>query len=145
MTQPELLRFYAPPVLALALLQFLVLATLGTLRLTGIARRQSPLKYFKLLQRPEGVEFPQHAEAAARNFINLFEMPVLFYALVPLIVLAGIEHGGLLTALWVFVALRYAHSAIHLTVNEVRLRFMVYAASCATLLVAWVLFAGQVL
>src|SRR5688572_29194159 len=86
--QPDFLRIIAP-VLALVLLSFVVLAVLGALRLRGLRKRDYPLAYFRLLQKPAGAQLPATAEAAARNFINLFELPVLFYALVPLLALTG--------------------------------------------------------
>jgi len=137
----EALAYYAPPAVALAALTFVVITLLGVLRLTAIKRREYPLRYFKLLQRPEGAaEFPAHAEAAARNLINLFEVPSLFYALVPLLILSGTLDALALGLLWVYVALRVAHSAVHLTVNHLTLRFGAHLLSNLVLLGAWVCF-----
>jgi hypothetical protein len=144
MTQLDVLRFYAPPVLALALLQFAVLCVLGTLRVVGIVQRKYPLGQFKLMKAGE-IQFSEQTEAAGRNFINLFEVPVLFYALVPWLVLRGEVDPTMLIVLWVFVGLRYLHSAIHLTVNDVRLRFGVFLLSSLTLMAAWALLAQRVL
>jgi len=70
----------------------------------------------------------------ADNFANLFEMPALFYAwcLCEALTTSGTaEHS---VAAWCFVALRFAHSAIHCTYNNVNHRFVAYAAS------SWLLF-----
>jgi len=134
------LSYYAPPALALCALTFVVLGVLGARRLTGIRSRAYPLRYFKLMQRPEGVEFPERAEAASRNLINLFEVPVLFYALVPLLVLSGQRDALALGLLWAFVALRALHSLVHVTVNRLPLRFSLHLLANLTLLAAWVCF-----
>lgn len=141
---PELLRLIAP-VLALVLLSFGVLILLGTLRLLGIRRRAYPRGYFKLLQKPPEAQLPVVGEATARNLINLFELPVLFYALVPLLALTGSWNDTSVVLLWAFVALRYAHTLIHLTVNIISLRFALYLASAVVLGVEWVRFARAVL
>ncbi len=77
----------------------------------------------------------------ANNLANLFEMPVLFLALVPLLMLT--RHAGHIEVVlaWVFVALRIAHSVIHTGQNAIRIRFLVYVASCAVLLAMWLGFA----
>jgi hypothetical protein len=73
----------------------------------------------------------------SRNLSNLYEMPTLFYAGVAIAFAAG-ESGPLLVALaWVYVALRAAHSVIHLRWNRVRWRFRVFAVSWAVLIAFW--------
>ena len=47
---------------------------------------------------------------ASDNFINLFEVPVLFYVLVLASVAAGVQDPLLLALAWAFVALRVVHS-----------------------------------
>jgi hypothetical protein len=135
------LVYYAPPAVALAFLTFAVIGVLGWRRLTGIKRGDYQLRYFKLMQRSEGTELPAAAEAASRNLINLFEVPVLFYALVPLAVLSGVEDATLRGFLWAFVVFRILHSAIHLTVNKLVIRFSVHLFANLALLGAWVCFA----
>lgn len=77
----------------------------------------------------------------ANNLANLFEMPVLFFALVPLLLLT--RHAGTVETVlaWAFVALRAAHSVIHTGSNVIRIRFLIYGASCAVLLAMWLGFA----
>lgn len=135
------LAYYAPPVVAMATLTFAVLGVLGARRFTAIRRRAYPLRYFKLMQRPEGAEFPERAEAAARNLINLFEIPVLFYALVPLLALSGKRDALTLGLLWAFVAFRALHSAVHVTVNRLSVRFSLHLLANLVLVGAWVRFA----
>jgi hypothetical protein len=46
---------------------------------------------------------------------------------------------------WLYVALRYVHSFIHLTYNRVIHRFAVYVLSTVILFMLWGVFAVQVL
>jgi len=67
------------------------------------------------------------------NLKNLFEMPVLFYAMALYLFVVGQVDSLHLIAAWVFVTFRAAHSAVHCTVNVVMLRFGLYALSSAAL------------
>jgi hypothetical protein len=67
------------------------------------------------------------------NLKNLFELPVLFYALALYLYAVGQVDNVYLIAAWVFVAFRAAHSAVHCTVNTVMLRFGLYAVSAIAL------------
>jgi hypothetical protein len=83
----------------------------------------------------------QPVEMPSNNLRNLFEMPVLYFALVPLLLLT--HHAGhIQVALaWAYVVLRAIHSVIHVGPNPVVPRFMVYLASCVVLSVMWIGFA----
>ena len=63
---------------------------------------------------------------AADNFRNLFEVPVLFYALALFLFVTNRVDALYLAAAWVFVAFRAAHSLVHCTFNHVLLRFSLY-------------------
>ena len=67
------------------------------------------------------------------NLKNLFEMPVLFYAMALYLYAVGQVDNTHLIAAWLFVAFRAAHSAVHCTVNVVMVRFGVYALSSIAL------------
>jgi hypothetical protein len=60
------------------------------------------------------------------NLKNLFEIPVLFYALALYLFVTRQVDGAYVTAGWVFVAFRALHSAVHCTINIVMLRFYLY-------------------
>ena len=76
---------------------------------------------------PPGVSNPSD------NLKNLFEMPVLFYALVLYLFVAGQVDRAYLVAAWLFVLFRALHSAIHCTINIVAVRFSIYVLSCGCL------------
>jgi hypothetical protein len=84
---------------------------------------------------PEEVSYPSN------NFKNLFELPVLFYALcLYLYVTATAERPDVIAA-WLFFGFRVVHSAIHCTVNVVMARFLAY---CAAALALWFMLARAV-
>jgi hypothetical protein len=74
---------------------------------------------------------------AAENFRNLFEVPVLFYALCVLIFVTSSVTPLLLGGAWAFVALCTLHSLIHCTYNRVIHRFIVYVLSTLILFTMW--------
>ena len=72
---------------------------------------------------------------ASDNFRNLFEVPVLFYALCGFLAITQLTTLLLLACAWGYVVLRAAHSYIHLTSNKVMRRFQAVssrAPSCCT-------------
>jgi hypothetical protein len=79
--------------------------------------------------------------AAADNFRNLFEVPVLFFAVCCALAITDTVTPAQLALAWVFVGLRAAHSLIHVTYNRVMHRFGVYIASTLCVLAMWGLFA----
>ncbi len=81
----------------------------------------------------------------ANNLANLFEMPVLYFALVPLLLMFRQVTTVQLVLAWSFVILRATHSLIHLGPNAVRARFTVYLASVAVLAAMWIGFSVDAL
>ena len=76
---------------------------------------------------PEDVRYP------ANNLRNLLELPLLFYALCLYLYVTQTVDSTYVTAAWLFVGLRAAHSAIHCTVNRVQYRFYAYFVSALVL------------
>ena len=70
--------------------------------------------------------FPEKIHWPALNFRNLFELPVIFYALCLYLYVTGNVDNVYLTSAWVFFGFRILHSAIHCTVNIVKFRFAAY-------------------
>jgi hypothetical protein len=77
----------------------------------------------------------------ADNFRNLFEVPVLFFAVCCALAITDTVTSPQLVLAWLFVALRAAHSLIHVTYNRVMHRFGVYIASTLCVFAMWGLFA----
>lgn len=131
------------PTMALVLLIFAVWFALFRQRFAHIAANpptaatfadsESVARYFRPVERP------------AHNLANLFEMPVLYFALVPLLMLTGYASTSQLVLAWIFVALRALHSLVHIGPNGIRLRARLYIASCIALAGMWLGFAIDLL
>ena len=80
---------------------------------------------------------------AADNYKNVFEMPVLFYALCLALYATQSVSQGFLWAAWAYVALRVLHSVIHIAYNNVMHRFSVFATSMWLLAGMWCVFVWQ--
>jgi hypothetical protein len=72
---------------------------------------------------------PAAVATPSDNLKNLFEMPVLFYAVVLYLFVTGQVDATYVNAAWVFVLFRVLHSAVHSTFNRVSLRFGLYIVS----------------
>jgi hypothetical protein len=77
---------------------------------------------------------------ASDNYRNLFEAPVLFYAVCGYLALTQLTTVLLLACAWGYVFLRAAHTLVHLTNNKVIRRFQLFFASSIVLFGMWLLF-----
>lgn len=77
-------------------------------------------------------------EMPANNLRNLFEMPVLFFALVPLLMITRQVDGAQIVLAWLFVLARAVHSFIHIGPRVVRHRARAYVVSSAILMAMWI-------
>ena len=130
------------PVIALVLLTAVVWVRLYVERIRELKQRRIDPQ--SLATSASAGQTMQRVQASD-NFRNLFEVPVLFYALCA--VLASAQHVSsfFVIGAWVYVALRYLHSFIHLTYNRVIHRFAVYVLSTVILFVLWGVLGVQVL
>jgi hypothetical protein len=127
------------PCFSLVALVFLVWGALFVGRMR-IMRSVKPTRSDFETQEAQARYFAK-ADMARANLANLFEMPVLFWALTPLLALTQRMSDLELALAWVYVALRYAHSWLHIVARDVRWRARCYLASCAVLAVMWIAFA----
>ena len=63
------------------------------------------------------------------NLKNLFEIPVIFYALALVLFATGQVDAAYVGAAWIFALFRALHSAVHCTINVINVRFTLYAIS----------------
>lgn len=127
------------PTFAMVGLIFIVFLTMFVTR-AGHIRRNPPtsgefdsgeaaLRYFSPIEMP------------ANNYRNLFEMPVLYFALVPLLLLTDQASGVQVALAWVYVALRCLHSFVHIGPKKVPVRALLFALSAMVLMAMWIGFA----
>ena len=128
------------PVVALAALTAIVALLMGVYRNVAVIRGAVPARYFRSFTAdlpPEWVERP------ARAYMNLLELPILFYVVCLLMLTTGRFDSVQVALAWVFIATRCAHAFIHVVFNYVPLRFAAFVAGAVTLAVIWTRFAEQ--
>lgn len=76
---------------------------------------------------------PGHVNLPAYALKNLFELPVLFYALCLYLYVSATVDSLYVMAAWVFVAGRAIHCAIYCAYNKVMHRFVAYFLSALVL------------
>jgi hypothetical protein len=72
---------------------------------------------------------PPSVSNPAANLQNLFEIPIIFYALVLYLFVTQQVDPIYVNAAWIFAVFRVLHSAVHCTFNLVILRFYLYLFS----------------
>lgn len=92
----------------------------------------------------ESPEVPEDVTVWNRNLMNLLEMPLLFYVVSIAFYVTHHVNPRVVTLAWVYLALRLAHSLVHVTSNRILLRLSSYAASNVVLLALWVQFISRV-
>lgn len=92
-------------------------------------------RYFYLIS---GYEIPRKVEQLGKNFDNLFQVPMLFYAAGVIAIALQLSNSFLLLMAWLFVALRYVHSFIHMTYNHPMHRFVPFLLSFFCVFAMWV-------
>lgn len=125
------------PMFAMILLTFSVAIYMLKLRIQAVKSGELKLSYFRL---NSGDQASTKLTQASRNYSNLFEMPVLFYAAGTIAIALRMEGVIIMTLSWVFVATRVAHSWIHLTNNNVIHRLKAFMLGNICVLLIW----GQV-
>jgi hypothetical protein len=126
------------PLIAQAALTAIVWIALYVTRLGEIGARRIDPQRLRTSRLAAGV---LENVAAADNFRNLFEVPVLFFTVGTLLALRAQVSALELALAWAFVGLRAMHSLIHLSYNRVVHRFAVYAASTLAVFALWALLA----
>jgi hypothetical protein len=123
------------PVFALALWTGLVLLLVPIVRIRAALQGRVAAEDFKF---GESAAVPSDVSIPNRNYMNLFEIPVLFYVVCLLLfAIAGTSPVAVGLA-WAYVGVRVIHSTIHLTYNNVIHRLTVFGISNAVLIALWV-------
>jgi hypothetical protein len=122
------------PLFALGAWTFLVLLLIPFVRVRSVRRREIGPNDFKF---GESSSVPPEVRIPNRNYMNLLELPMLFYVVcVVLYVTGGASRLDVLVA-WAYVGLRVVHSLIHLTYNRVLHRLFAFTLSNVALVSLW--------
>jgi hypothetical protein len=127
------------PIIALAALTAIAWVLMFVFRNVAVALGKASIRYY---QRYDSADAPpEWIERPARAFMNLLEVPILFYLVCVLMLVTGGFDPVQLTLAWVYVAARVVHAIIYIAINYVPVRMTAYVCSCVTLIVMWLRFA----
>jgi len=128
------------PVVALVALTAIVALLMGVYRNVAVIRGVVPARYFRGFTADQPAEW---VERPARAYMNLLELPVLFYVVCLLMLATGRFDSVQVSLAWIFVIARTVHAFVHIAFNYVPLRFAAFVAGVITLAVMWTRFAAQ--
>lgn len=114
------------PAMLLMLWTLTVLTLVPIRRVRAVMRKRVSTQDFK---HGESDQVPPDVSLPNRIFMNLLEVPVLFYLVICIAYLTAQVTPALLTLAWLYVLLRFVHSAIYFTYNHVGHRAMVFGLS----------------
>jgi hypothetical protein len=84
----------------------------------------------------ENLAEPEESRVVNKAIANQFELPVLFYAVSVLLFICEADNLAALVLAWIFVATRYAQTAMHLTGN-LPLRRLFFMLGFVALFLMW--------
>ena len=122
---------------AMALLTFGVLSLIPIRRFRAAFAGRVTAADFRF---GESVAVPGDVAIPNRNYMNLLELPTLFFPPCLMFYVSHRVDAVVLIVAWLFVLFRLVHSIVHLTYNNVFHRLTLFAASNVALGALWVLF-----
>lgn len=124
------------PMAALVLLTAVCAVVMLRRRIAAARARTVHLDSFKTNRFDE--DAPELMLQAGRHFSNLFETPVLFYAVCISTMTLHITDSVMVILAWLYVAARLLHSTIHMNANKIIHRLRAFGLSWALLMAMWV-------
>lgn len=123
------------PMAVLALWTLAVMAIIPVVRIRAVFGGRAHPKDFRY---GESANVPGDVSLPNRDYMNLLELPILFYVACLIVLATSQSDPIMLTLAWVFVASRFVHSAIHLIYNNVLHRLFAFAVGAITVIAMWV-------
>jgi hypothetical protein len=124
------------PVFVQVLLSFVLLFWMAYYRVTLI--RSGKIRPRDVALREPN--WPPHVQQLQNAVLNQFELPVLFYALMALVMITRQADFLLVLLAWVFVILRVLHAYVHVTSNHMARRGPLFGAGAFVLAAMWLIF-----
>ena len=122
------------PMFAMVLLSFIVVLTLFRVRSKSVQDGKVKASHFQTYTGPPE---PDKSIQISRHFSNLFEAPVLFYAVCITGIVLGMTDLAFHILAWVYVGLRICHTLIHTGPNVLIWRIGAYFTSWFVLVGLW--------
>lgn len=121
------------PVIAQAALIFAVYVLMSKRRTRAVSSGRVQAREYKIPM----IE-PEPTATVARNLINQFELPVLFFVVCILLQMTAGVNDVTVAIAWFFVASRYAHAFVHVTSNRLMLRRKLFIVGVLATFLLWV-------
>lgn len=128
------------PMLAQMALTFAIYSVMSMRRMDSIRDGKAKAADFRI----PTVE-PEASATVARNLINQFELPVLFYMACMMLFVLGAAGSFTVLVAWLFALSRMAHAYVHVTTNRLRLRRPLFMAGFVFTFVLWALIAARLI
>jgi hypothetical protein len=128
------------PLFALAAWTLLVLVLIPIARARSVREREIAPDDFKY---GESAKVPGRVSIPNRYYMNLLELPILFYVVGILLYVTGGASSTAIAIAWAFVALRIVHSLVHLTYNHVLHRLAAFTLANVALALLRILAAAH--
>jgi hypothetical protein len=122
-------------------LTFVLFFWMATLR--GNALRSGAVRPADISLRQQA--WPKHTTQVANCFHNQLELPILFYAVVALILITSTNSFIFVLLAWIFVLTRLVHAYVHTGYNNIAHRAAALGVGAIALLLMWVIFAVRIL
>lgn len=122
------------PMAAMAFLTLEVIAWTEIARGLAILKGRVKLDDFRY---SDGAKVPADLRVANRNYINLTESPILFYAACLLALQMHAVDLWFWRLAWIYVGLRFAHTIVHLFDRWVPARVLFFNTSLVVLALMW--------
>ena len=130
---------YSPllaPVVALVAWTLVIMAWMAVTRFAVFKKMGITLDTIPAGSRGVNLEgkAPDQAQWKSHNYMHLMEQPTIFYAIVIVLALMGMDQPINQYLAWGYVGLRVVHSLIQCTVNTVKYRFAIFSLASLSLL-----------
>src|SRR5687768_12868637 len=122
------------PMAAMVLLTAVVLVKMYRARIAAVRSGHIEIEYFRLHL---GAREPESSARFSRHFVNLFEVPTLFYVACVAAMAVQVATPAMIGLAWAYVLVRVAHAYIHLGSNRLRIRRNAFAIGWLVLLAMW--------
>lgn len=132
------------PMFIPVLLTFITLFLMFVTRVKALKKKEVRYSYFSTYQQRENSKIPDYMLQPSRHFVNLLELPILFYIVCILFIQLNQIDSIAISLAWIFSISRVFHSLIHLTSNNINRRLMFYSFGFLVLILMWIYLIGKI-
>jgi hypothetical protein len=120
---------------------FVIIALMGFTRFKAMSSGELRGRQLKLGER----NWPERIQRISNVAQNQWETPLLFWAAVSLGLILEVDAPLLVGFAWLFVAARFVHAIIYISVNHILSRFLSFGVSLVAMAGMWVVIALETL